>query len=209
MPVVVSGSGSPKWILNASSACGPISASGPLWCGVADGQVHSCGGVLVGEVPLGLDRLAQLPVQRLDRVGGGPYRGPPRKARNGITYSQASSQALVMTGNRAPHFSSKASSSACAWSVSLAGSFWDGLGPYFPPCLRDSALFLRFGVAAKSFARFRPMAVMFAAMPDAAGQAHVARNETKGGGKVYMSIAPTGRAARFANENLGSLSSTC
>src|SRR3954471_14698257 len=36
-------------------------------------------------------------------------------ARNGITCSQAFSQAWVITGNRCPHFSSKASSSSWAW----------------------------------------------------------------------------------------------
>jgi hypothetical protein len=39
--------------------------------GVGDGEVDQlAGGVLVGEVALGLERLAQLAVERLDRVGG-------------------------------------------------------------------------------------------------------------------------------------------
>ncbi len=37
-----------------------------------------------------------------------------------MTYSQAFSQAWVIGGNLVPHFSSKSSSSAWAWSASLA-----------------------------------------------------------------------------------------
>src|SRR6266571_9202594 len=42
------------------------------------------------------------------------------KARNGVTYSQAFSHACVITGKRAPHVSSKASSAAWAASASTA-----------------------------------------------------------------------------------------
>ena len=50
---------------------GPVPASGPLRDGVDEREVDQlAGGVLVGEVALGLERLAQLAVERLDRVGG-------------------------------------------------------------------------------------------------------------------------------------------
>jgi hypothetical protein len=41
-------------------------------------------------------------------------------ARNGVTYSHASSHAWVITGNRAPHCSSKRSSSCWAASALIA-----------------------------------------------------------------------------------------
>ena len=49
--------------------CRPVPGPGPLRDGVLQGEVDElAGGVLVGEAALGLDRLAQLAVERLDRV---------------------------------------------------------------------------------------------------------------------------------------------
>src|SRR3954452_21897418 len=50
--------------------CAPGASALPLGVGLDDGQVDQLGrGLLVGEVPAGLDRLADLAVQPLDRVG--------------------------------------------------------------------------------------------------------------------------------------------
>ena len=47
----------------------PAAGSCPLRCGVLDCEVDElAGGVLAGEAALGLDRFAELPVQRFDRV---------------------------------------------------------------------------------------------------------------------------------------------
>jgi hypothetical protein len=91
--------------------------------GVEEGEVDQlAGGVLVGEAAFDFDRLAQLAVERLDRVGGvdNAVDTPGGKASNGVTCSQASSHTLVIGGNRWPHFSSKVSSAAWAASASIA-----------------------------------------------------------------------------------------
>src|SRR3954453_3801927 len=50
--------------------CGPRAVLLPLGVGAHDREVDELGGGLfVGEVPAGLDRLADLAVQALDRVG--------------------------------------------------------------------------------------------------------------------------------------------
>src|SRR5215210_7866959 len=57
--------------LERGAGRGPGAVFGPFGVGAHDGEVDELGGGLfVGEVPAGLDRLADLAVQALDRVGG-------------------------------------------------------------------------------------------------------------------------------------------
>jgi hypothetical protein len=71
---------------------------------VADGQPQELDhGVVVGEVPPVFDDLAELVVQRLDRVGG--VDDPPHlgwDARNGVNRSQARSHTATAPGQRRP-----------------------------------------------------------------------------------------------------------
>jgi hypothetical protein len=55
--------------LEASKCGGPVVGGPPFRFGPLNGEVDELGGgLLVGEVAAGLDRLAQLPVEGLDRV---------------------------------------------------------------------------------------------------------------------------------------------
>jgi hypothetical protein len=55
--------------LEPQQRCRPVARFGPRGHGVGDGEVDQlAGGLFVGEVALGLDRLAQLAVERLNRV---------------------------------------------------------------------------------------------------------------------------------------------
>ena len=57
--------------LEGSEGVGPAVGALPGGLGALDGEVDEFGGgALVGEVPAGLDRLADLAVEVLDRVGG-------------------------------------------------------------------------------------------------------------------------------------------
>ena len=62
--------------LQGGAWCAPGAAALPLGVGLDDRQVHQLGrGLLVGEVHAGLDRFADLAVQRFDRVGDRYERG--------------------------------------------------------------------------------------------------------------------------------------
>src|SRR3954462_6972407 len=57
--------------LEAAEGAGPVVGAAPLALGALDGEVDELGGGLfVGEVPAGLDALADLAVEVLDAVGG-------------------------------------------------------------------------------------------------------------------------------------------
>src|SRR3954452_16523484 len=57
--------------LEGGAGRGPGAVASPFGVGLDDREVDELGGALfVGEVPAGLDRLADLAVQALDRVGG-------------------------------------------------------------------------------------------------------------------------------------------
>jgi hypothetical protein len=57
--------------LEGGAGRGPGAVASPFGVGFGDREVDELGGGLfVGEVPAGLDRLADLAVQALDRVGG-------------------------------------------------------------------------------------------------------------------------------------------
>jgi hypothetical protein len=56
--------------LERQQRCRPVASLRPRRYGVGDREVDEFpGGFFVGEVPLGLDRFAELPVERFDRVG--------------------------------------------------------------------------------------------------------------------------------------------
>src|SRR3954462_6476228 len=57
--------------LEAAQRAGPVVGAAPLAFGALDGEVDELGrGLFVGEVPAGLDALADLAVEVLDAVGG-------------------------------------------------------------------------------------------------------------------------------------------
>src|SRR4051812_20804723 len=73
----------------------------PFGVGAHDREVDELGrGLYVGEVPAGLDRLADLAGQALDRVGRVDRAAPVGggRERNGITCSQLARQALTAGG---------------------------------------------------------------------------------------------------------------
>jgi hypothetical protein len=74
-----------------------------------------------GKLPVGFHCVAELPVERFDRVGGViTRRTSGSKAMNGITCCQASRHTRGTIGSSSPHFASNVSSASIAWSGLIA-----------------------------------------------------------------------------------------
>src|SRR4051812_25537890 len=105
--------------LEGGAGRGPGAVASPFGVGLDDREVDELGGGLfVGEVAAGLDRLADLAVQALDRVGGvdGASELVGQREERGHVL-QLVRQAPTVAGYRGPHSASKRSSSASAASA--------------------------------------------------------------------------------------------
>src|SRR6476646_7000186 len=102
--------------LEASEGGGPVVGAAPFAFGALDGEVDELGGGLfVGEVPAGLDALADLVVEVLDAVGGvdrAAQVGGQRQERDDVLPARA--PRLGDHRVALPHFASKAASAAAA-----------------------------------------------------------------------------------------------